>query len=80
MKLVRLKYTIGEGCPGSTLYCKNALEYIDPSGHFVFFMKFGVAQTFVVVLEVSRWLDQNFFFTKLVDIYHRKTEIKMIAL
>ena len=47
---------------------------------FSFFMIFCVARTFCfkrhldVVLEVlQRWLDKSFLFTKLVDIYHRKT-------
>ena len=43
-------------------------------------MKFWATQTFWVelhlrvdvVLELSRWLVENLFFTKLVDIYHRQ--------
>ena len=46
------------------------------------FMKFCEARTFWVerhldvVSRSSRWFDQNLFFTKLVDIYDRKTHCK----
>ena len=49
-------------------FLKNAPEYITPITVILSFMKFCVARTFLVerhldvVLEVLRWLDQNFFY------------------
>ena len=59
-------------------FLKNSPDYIDPSGHFVFY-KILCSSNFFGWMSprcCSRgspggWI-KNFFFIKLVDIYHRK--------
>ena len=64
-------------------FSKNGPEYIDHTGHFVFFMRFYVVQLFCQTSpgRCSRgscggW-KKNKFFTKLVDTYHRNITRKL---
>ena len=77
-KKVKIEVTGFKKAQFLNIFSKMGLEYIDPSGHFVFFMKFCVGWIFLVelhlddVLEVLLVVEPKFVCTKLVDKYYRK--------